>query len=183
MTINIDKTNVTLHLRLNHPKSSQLKLLFEQYFFSPKTDAALLKLYSSCHLCASLQKYPKDLETFDPQLQPNHRGIAMNVDVVKRATQMILVSVDVFSFYITACLIPAERAENLEAGIIQVVTPIRRSGSILVCVDRALGFVKLASSSQSTLSDIGITLELADDANKNSNCSVDKAIDELEKEL
>ena len=95
---------------------------------------------------------------------------------------MILVCVEVF-FYVTACLIPSEKAEDLANTIIQVVTPIRRSNSILVRVDKAPGFLKLINSSQSILSDVGISLQMGNDENKNSNCIVDKAIDQLENEI
>ena len=134
-------------------------------------------------MCASLQKFPKQLESYSPSFHPDHPGALMNIDVVRRANQMILVCVDVFSFYVTACFIPSEKADDLANAIIQVVTPIRQSNSVLVRVDKAPGFLKLAHSSQSSLSDIGIILEIGNDENKNSNCSVDKAIDELEKEL
>ena len=179
----LDSILTVLHLRLNHPKQSQLKLVFERYFFSPRMDAGLTNLYSACHVCASLQKFPKQLETFNPSLQPNHPGLAMNVDVLRRAGQIILVNVDVFSFYVTACFVSSERAEDLCTAIIQVVTPIRRSGSLLIRTDRAPGFVKLANSSQTSLRELGISIELGNEANKNSNCSVDKAIRELEDEL
>ena len=71
----LDSILTVLHLKLNHPKQSQLKLVFERYFFSPRTDSALSNLYASCHLCTSLNKFPTKLEAFNPTLQPNHPGI------------------------------------------------------------------------------------------------------------
>ena len=106
----------------------------------------------------------------------------MKINVLRRANQMILVCVEVF-FYVTACLIPSEKADDLANTIIQVVTPIRRSNSILVRVDKAPGFLKLINSSQSILYDVGISLQMGNDENKNSNCIVNKAIDELETKL
>ena len=179
----LDSILTVLHLRLNHPRQSQLKQVFERYFFSPKTDSALSALYESCHLCISLMKFPKELESYNPSLFPKHPGSTMNVDIMRRASQLILVNVDLFSFYITACFTPSEKAEDLADAVIQAVTPIRHSGSLLVRADKAPGFVKLATSSQSSLTNVGIVLELGDDENKNSNCSVDKAISELEEEL
>ena len=176
----LDSILTVLHLRLNHPKQSQLKQIFERYFFSPRTDSALTSLYESCHLCISIMKFPKELESYSPSLNPTHPGVAMNVDVLKRSGQIILVNVDLFSFYITACFSLSEKAEDLADAVIQAVTPIRHSGSLLVRSDKAPGFAKLAASSQSPLIDVGIILELGDNENKNSNCSVDKAISELE---
>ena len=179
----LDSILTVLHIRLNHPKTSQLKQVFDRYFFSPRVDAALSSLSESCHLCVNLKKYPKELETYNPQLFPDHPGKCMNVDILKRSGQLILVNIDLFSSYVTACFTPSESAVDLAEAIVQVVTPIRHSGSLLVRADKAPGFLKLAASSQSTLSDVGIVLELGQDENKNSNCSVDRAISELEEEL
>ena len=103
-------------------------------------------------------KFPKELESFSPTLFPEQPGCTMNVDVLKRAGQLILVSVDLFSNYVTGCFANSETSEDLATAIIQAVTPIRRSISILVRVDKAPGLVKLANSKQSILSEVGITL-------------------------
>ena len=68
----LDSILTVLHIRLNHPKQSQLRQVFDRYFFSPRIDCSLTKLYDSCHLCLSVKKFPKSLETFDPQLFPHH---------------------------------------------------------------------------------------------------------------
>ena len=107
----------------------------------------------------------------------------MNSDVLKRCGQLILVTVDLFSFFVTLCIISSEKAEDLANGIIQSVTPIRRAGNVVVRVDKAPGLIKLANSPNSVFEQAGITLELGDDGNKNSNCAVDKVINELEEEL
>ena len=179
----LDSILTVLHIRLNHPKLSQLKLIFDRYFFSPRLEAALLNLYSSCHTCVSLKKFPRELDVFNPTLVPKHPGELMNTDVIRRSGQFILVTVDLFSFFVTSCLIPSEKSEDLADGIIQTVTPIRRARSVTIRVDKAPGLVKLASSVNTTLDKAGITLQLGDDENKNSNCSVDKAINEFEIEL
>ena len=178
----LDSILTVLHIRLNHPKLSQLRTVFERYFYSPRLEAALSTLYESCHLCLTFAKLPK-IESFQPTFFPDHPGCAMNVDILKRAGQLILICVDMFSSYVTGCFSSSEKAEDLEESIIQAVTPIRRSNPVLVRVDKAPGFVKLSKLSQSSLPTVGISLELGDDGNKNSNCVVDKIIDELESEL
>ena len=50
----LDSILTVLHIRLNHPRQSQLRTVFERYFFSPRLDAALSDLYNSCHLCISV---------------------------------------------------------------------------------------------------------------------------------
>ena len=63
-------------------------------------------------------KFPKELESYSPSLNPTHPGVAMNVDVLKRSGQIILVNVDLFSFYITACFSSSEKAEDLADAVI-----------------------------------------------------------------
>ena len=146
-------------------------------------DSAISHLYDSCHLCLSVSKFPKELEMFNPELFPDHPGQAMNADILKRANQLILVNIDLFSSYTTACFADSEKADDLAEAIIQAVTPIRINKPLIVRVDKAPGLVKLASSSHSLLKEVGINLVIANDGNKNSNCCVDKAINELESEL
>ena len=179
----LDSILTVTHIKLNHPTQYQLKQVFDRYFFSPKLDSALDKLYSSCHLCISFRKFPKELEQFSPTLFPSHPGSHMNIDIIKRAGELILVNIDLFSGYVTTCLSNSEKASDLSAAIIQAVTPIRHSNSILVRVDKAPALVSMSKDTQSELMEVGIKLEVADDENKNANCCVDKAICELENEL
>ena len=149
----LDSILHVLHIKLNHPKQTQLKTVFKRYFFSPRIDLALKELYDSCHLCLSIRKFPKELEFYSPSLFPEHPGCAMNADILKRAGQLILVNIDLFSNYVTACFSDSEKSDDLAAAIIQTVTPIRRSNPILVRVDKAPGLVKLTTSNQSILSE------------------------------
>ena len=153
----LDSILTVLHLRLNHPKQSQLRSVFERYFFSPRTDAAIAELYNSCYTCLSVSKLPKEVETYSPTFFPDHPGCAMNIDILKRAGQLILVNVDMFSSYVTGCFSLSEKAEDLADAIIQSITPIRRASSVLARVDKAPGLVKLANSSKSLLSEAGIS--------------------------
>ena len=179
----LDSILTVTHVKLNHPSQFQLKQVFNRYFFSPKLDSALEKLYASCHLCFSYKKFPRELEQFSPSLFPSHPGSHMNIDILKRAGELILVNIDLFSGYVTTCFSNSEKSSDLSAAIIQVVTPIRHASSILVRVDKAPALVSLANAPQSELVDVGIKLEVGEDENKNSNCCVDKAISELEDEL
>ena len=107
----------------------------------------------------------------------------MNIDVLKREKQLILVNIDMFSSFVTSCFIDSEKTDDLIKAIIQITTPIRRSPNIVIRVDRAPAFTSLASSPNPLLEDLGIKLELADHENKNANCVVDKSINELEVEI
>ena len=121
-----------LHLKLNHPKRTQLKLIMDRYFFSPKLDNALRQLYESCHLCISVSKFPKEVESFEPVLSPDHPGVMMNIDILKRAGQIILVNIDLFSLFVTICFVSSEKSDDLAKAIIQATTPVRRSAALTI---------------------------------------------------
>ena len=124
-------------------------------------------------------RFPKEIQEYQSSNFPEHPGMSMNVDVIKRSGQNILVCTDLFSKFSTACIIESEKASDLEKGIIQLTNPIRNSREVKVRVDKAKGFQSLKIKSNE-LKELGISIELAEDENKNPNCSVDKIIDELE---
>ena len=172
-----------IHLKGNHPSRFQSEKIFQKYFYSPGLKEQLDLLYEQCFLCNAVRKIPQlqtDLHTTRPQKQP---GTHMNMDIIKRAGQLIMVNVDLFSKFITTTLVNSERKEDLVNGIIRLVTPLRRSNNTIVRTDAAPALKSLADNPHPDLHTIGITMILGEDFNKNKNCHVDKSIQELENEL
>ena len=169
-----------IHIRLKHPLTYQLQSIFEKYFFSIGVNETCKQLRAGCDFCTGLDKIPRELQVFDPKLAPAHPGSHMNVDVMRRAGQKILVSTDMFSGYTTACFTETENREDLADAVVQAVTPVRNSAVLAVRVDQAPAFQSLMKSKSEILESNGIVLDLADDLNKNANCVVDKKIQELE---
>ena len=172
-----------LHIRLLHPTNYQLHAIFEKYFFSFGVLEACKKLREDCDICIGLEKVPKEMEEFSPRTEPSHPGSHMNVDVLKRSGQKVLVNTDLFSGYTTACFTDSETRADLEEAILQVITPIRHSAAVLARVDKASAFQSMAKNRSDMLEENGIRLDMAEDYNKNSNCAVDKKIQELEEEF
>ena len=172
-----------MHMRTLHPSAFQLQQVFEKHFFSIAVKQKCEDINEGCSICIGLKKFPKELGKFDPKLLPDHPGSHMNADVMKRAGQIVLVNCDLFSGYTTACLCRSERSEDMTEAILQVVTPIRHAHSVIVRTDKAPALKSLAEKTTGQLAENGIKLILGDDINKNSNCCVDKKIQELELEL
>ena len=107
----------------------------------------------------------------------------MNLDIIKRAGQLIVVNCDIFSGYTTAGFCKSEGREDLKDAILSVVTPVRHHHTVLVRVDNAPALQSLYNSPHDELKRNGISIELAHSFNKNSNCRVDKIIQELETEI
>ena len=107
----------------------------------------------------------------------------MNADVLCRASQHIMVNVDRFSNFVTACLVDSETREDMIKSILAVVTPVRHCSRVQVRTDRARALSSLAERPDPQLQDNGIDVVLGDHANPNKNASVDKSIQELEAEL
>ena len=134
-------------------------------------------------MCISIASLPKAIHQFSPNSMPSHPGSHMNVDVIRRSNQKIIVCADMFSSFTTAAIINGETRENLEHALISIVTPIRNAPKILIRTDNAPAFKSLVVNPSAILSENGIMLELGHDANKNSNAIVDKIIQELEYEI
>ena len=172
-----------LHIKGNHPAKTQSEKIFARYFFCPGFKEKLNQFYDQCFTCQSIKKIPNTESHFRPPNPPNHPGTRMNADVIKRAKQLILVNIDLFSNYMTATLLNSEKAADLEQGLIQVITPLRAAQHVSVRVDSAPGLRSLAQNQSQVLKDLGIHLDVGEPWNKNSNCYVDKAIQELELEI
>ena len=179
----LDSILTIMHTRLSHPPATQLQRVFERYFIAFGVRAACVQLTEDCSLCVAVRRFPRELETYTPQPAPAHPGTHMNIDVLRRASQFIVINCDRFSNFATATLTPSETREDLARAIIAVVTPIRHSTRVEVRTDRAAALQSLANRPDKQLQDNGIDLVLGDHGNPNSNCSVDKTIQELEAEL
>ena len=151
-----------LHIKGNHPAKTQSEKIFARYFFCPGFKEKLNQFYDQCFTCQSIKKIPNTESHFRPPNPPNHPGTRMNVDVIKRAKQLILVNIDLFSNYMTPTLLNSEKAADLEQGLIQVITPLRAAQHVSVCVDSAPGLRSLAQNQSQVLKDLGIHLDVGE---------------------
>ena len=172
-----------MHVRLEHPLPSQLMKVFERYFIAFNTRNTCEAISEDCGLCSACRKFPSQLDHFNPSPSPEHPGSHMNADVLKRASQLILVNTDRFSNFTTATLVDSEKREDLARGLLQIITPIRHNNRVLVRTDRARAWLSLLQSPDPQLVRNGVELDLKDHANPNSNAAVDKIMQELEGEL
>ena len=172
-----------MHVRLRHPLPTQLQRTFERYFIAFRVKGTCDMIAADCSLCTALKRFPRELDTFSPSPGPLHPGSHMNADVMRRASQLILVNCDRFSNFVTACITPSEKREDMVQSLLSVITPVRHSSSVQVRTDRAKALSSLADRPDPQLAENGIHLDLGDHGNKNSNAAVDKMIQELEAEL
>ena len=172
-----------MHVRLSHPLPPQLQAVFEMYFVAFNVKRECEEIFRDCSFCISFLNFPNFLDTYEPLLRPEHPGSHMNIDIVRRASQNILVNCDLFSGYTTVMLLTSEKTEDMVEGILALTTPIRHSNKIVVRVDCAPALKSLAKNTNEELVRNGVRLELGESMNKNSNCSIDKKIQELELEI
>ena len=171
-----------IHNALKHPTKSQLKAYFNKYFYSVGLTAQIETIYEQCHFCATQKKVP--LATHHQTIsQVSTPGKLFHADVIKRASQNILIVTDHFSTFTSAMIIKSEKHQDLKNGLINLVTPIRSTGQINIIVDNATGFIPLINNKDPDLHKLGINLEQTDVMNKNANAVVDKACQELEREI
>ena len=97
-----------LHVKLLHPTCHQLLSVFSKYFFAPNAGKAAQDTTDECYICTSLKNIPSKLVHMEPSQVPNHPGSHMNVDIIKRTNQKILVCAYMFSGFVTAAIITDE---------------------------------------------------------------------------
>ena len=172
-----------IHLKGNHPSKYQSEKVFQKYFFCPGFKEQLDLFYNNCYLCNATKRVHNPNRDFRPSEPPQQPGTHMNVDIIRRAKQHILVNVDLFSKFVTTTIVRDETTRSITEGIIQVVAPLRRSTETIVRTDAAPAFQSLQKKPSSDLNDLGIVIILGESLNKNSNCHVDRIIQELENEI
>ena len=165
-----------------HPVKTQLKQTFQRSFYAIDLDKHIEELYANCYPCSVLQSLPKVSVPSESKAEVEHPHQYFHADVIRRATQHILLLVDHFSSFQVAKLIPSEKACDLKEGLIILSAGVRHPGKITIKVDNAKGFESLCKNDKD-LARLGIDLILSDVLNKNSNAVVDKSCQELEQEL
>lgn len=171
-----------LHTNLNHPTKSQLKNHFDRSFYSVGLTPELEKLYENCHFCSSQKKIPSVVPHYS-KTDTTVPGTHFHADVIRRRCQFILAIRDNFSSFTVAKIIKSESHKDLKEGLIDLLSPIKLSGEVIVKVDNAPGFKPLLENKDQDLNKIGISLTNTDLFNINENAVIDKACYELEQEL
>ena len=144
------------------------------------TNKALDKLYNECNMCNAMKKLPKQ-EIFNSTTIAKKPGTHFVCDILRRAKQKIMVVRDQFSSYTMAQFVRTENHNDLMQAIVNLVTPIRDPNHVIIRTDQATGMKKIADDN--LLKDLDMEIEVGNDFNKNSNAVVDKAIQELEREI
>ena len=172
-----------VHQDQDCPEPSQLKKTFDRYFHGYQIKDLFKDINANCQVCQARQRIPKEWKHFKSITNPESPGVTFVSDVIKRSKQLIFTTRDAFSDFVTTAIILSEKAEDLKEGIIVTTSSVRRKSDISVRVDNAPGFQSLVSSKDKDLEKLGISLDLSDSTNKNGIAIVDKAIQELEKEI
>ena len=172
-----------IHKDQSCPETYQLKRIFDRNFFAFQVNSIFKTITEECYLCKAKEKIPKEMKHFSSVTDPASPCMIFVSDVMKRSKQLIMVTRDSFSDFITTAIIKSETAEDLKEGLILTTSTVRKSSKITVRTDNAPGFVALKKSNDKDMAKLNIVLELSDPINKNGVAIVDKAIQELEKEI
>lgn len=170
-----------LHIRHQHPSRAQLKSIFDKYFFGIGTSNIIEETCNLCHLCQAVKKLPQQ-KIFSTTTMAQIPGTHFVCDIMRRAKQNIIVVRDQFSSYTNATIIESEKHQDIEEAIIDLISPIRAPGKVMIKTDQATAFQYL-SKHQTSLKSLNVHIELANDFSKNAVATVDKGIQELQQEL
>ena len=160
---------MSLHLKLDHPTSNQLKLVVRRYFYALDMDIAIDDVATLCHTCSSLKNVQSAREhqtTSDP---PHGVCTQFAADVIRREKQFIFLLRDVVTSYTWTTLISDEQSVTLRTALLKLCIPIRPIDGprSIVRVDPAPGFKSLKDDT--LLESHNIILDVGREKNKNKN--------------
>lgn len=172
-----------LHIKLNHPSKHQLLLVMKRHFYALDLSKAVDNACDSCHICASLQKFPDRLLKQSSEDPPEAIGMSFAADVMKRNQQLILILRETVTSFTSACFLENEKRETLRDGLLKLAVEMHPldGPNAVIRVDPAPGFVALKNDD--VLKHFHISLEIGRVKNVNKNPVAEKAILELEEEL
>ncbi|CAC5376647.1 unnamed protein product [Mytilus coruscus] len=165
-----------LHIKLDHPSKHQLNLVLKRHFYAIEMQKAVEQASDSCHTCASLKRFPKNVLEQSSEDPPDLVGISFVADVLKRNRQLILVVRETVTSYTSTCFIQDEKLGSLRDGLIHLLIPLKplNGPSVVIRVDPAPGFRPLCNDSY--LKQLNISIEIGRVKNQNKNPVGDKAI-------
>ena len=179
----LDGLLTALHLQLSHPSKHQLKLVFNRAFYALDSDAALTRVYDSCHTCKSLQKVPSQFRQQSTSIPPDRIGSWFSADVIKREGQLILLVRENITSYSDAVFISSEGADSLKEGLARILNKFRPLAGTPLCVrvDGATGFQSLLNDR--LLHSLNINLEVGEAKNSNRNPIAERGIEDFHAEV
>ena len=172
-----------LHLRLNHPSTTELTKAVKRYFWAIGLDNCIQSISSNCHQCASLKKVPHALIPQNCSEPPECIGVHFSADVLLRERQKVLVIREQASSFTKAITIPSEKHNDLRDALILLISDLvpLEGPPAVVRTDPAPGFKSLINDD--LLRRYRITLQIGRIKAPNKNPVAEKAIQELEEEI
>lgn len=174
---------MSLHLRFQHPTTSQLLQIFKRSYFCLRAQALATNTTANCSLCQSLKTVPKELHSQSTVDYPETPCRSFAADIIRRFRQKIYALRDTFSSFTLAFLVHDETHATLRASLITSISTIRSSPQTCVVVraDNAPGFIALKDDP--VLTKVNISIDLGRIHNKDKNPVIDKGISELISEI
>jgi hypothetical protein len=155
----------------------------KRHFYALDLVNAIENVFETCHVCASLKKFPDQFVPLSSEKPTETFGIMFAADVLKRNCQLVLVLRECVTSYTVACLIPDEKRDTLREAILRLALELRPLDGppAVIRVDSAPRCIGLREDD--TLTKYRITIEVGRVKNKNKYPVAGKAFGELEEEL
>jgi hypothetical protein len=172
-----------LHIRFNHPTHSQMKKMFDRTYFMLNSDQILKQVWESCdYPCQANMILPKETMSYKSETIPKRLGSNFHADVLVEAKQKILISRENLSTYTGTMFVENQQKDTLKDGLLILLSRSRLGQQSVSCRVDGQSSLKSLAENQALLHH-GISLEVGNSKNKNSNSVIDKACRELRDEI
>ena len=174
-----------LHLRFNHPSKAQLTQLVARHFYTPGYQAIINETVDQCSQCLSLKTLPKVLKDFSTT-PLGSLGEKFSTDVLMRANQKFLVTVEDLSGFAWVNEISDQKADSIGPALLEQILPIIPEHGAVIRSDGASAFKTLKAESEtegSTWKKHCVKIELGQALNVNKNPVAENGIKRVEREI
>jgi hypothetical protein len=97
-----------------------MQLVMKRYFYALGLVKAIENVCTTCHVCASLKKFPDQFVPQSSEEQNETFGIMFAADVLKRNCQLILLLREYVTSYTVAYLMPDDKRDTLRQAILRL---------------------------------------------------------------
>ena len=164
--------------------ATPLKTLIKRHFFAFDLDKAVHDCVSSCLACAAKKDKSHVIHPTSSVTPPKFFGEQFATDVIQREKQKILIVRETATSYTWGMLVRNEQVKTLESGLRKLFADIRPPNATRPAICRADNYPSFVSLAENkSLQDIGVTVDISNQANKNGNPVAERANREVHSSL
>ena len=172
-----------LHIQLNHPNQTQLKLAFTKEFFCLDLSDKAKEVTEQCFSCTALKNIPSTYHEQSTSIPAKTIASKFSADVIRRFAQFILIMREDITSYTEATIIKNETAEAIRDGLVLLASRLKCLTYTRTIIRTDPGTSLQTLHNDKSLNKFNLEIELGEAKNINKNPIAESAIREFHAEM